>query len=61
MVFTCIPGETVVAQPITGLGIQPILGLPSSFKIASPVPRSRIGVPISIKHMRQFPATLSCG
>ncbi len=60
-VLTCIPGDTVVAHPMTGFGTHPILGLPSSSVIASPVSRSLIGVPISTKHMRQLPATLNCG
>ena len=56
-----MPGDAFVAQPIVGFGIQAIFCVPSSSNTASPVARSRIGMPISTMHMRQLPAIVSLG
>ena len=56
-----MPGETLVEQPMTGFGIQLIFWEPSSSRMGSLVSRSRMGIPISIRHMRQLPTTLSLG
>ncbi|OQB88776.1 MAG: hypothetical protein BWX86_02600 [Verrucomicrobia bacterium ADurb.Bin122] len=61
-VRTWRPGEALVKQAIWGLGIQPIFCLPvAGSMIGSRVARSKAGVPISIRHMRQLPETLSLG
>ena len=45
-----MPGDAFVAQPIVGFGIQAIFCVPSSSNTASPVARSRIGIPIYQAH-----------
>jgi hypothetical protein len=61
-VFTCRPGEALVAQPICGRGIQLIFCLPvAASTIGALVAGSMAGMPISMRHMRQLPATVSFG
>jgi hypothetical protein len=61
-VFTCRPGETLVAQPICGRGIQLIFCLPvAGSMIGALVAGSTAGMPISMRHMRQLPTTESFG
>ena len=59
-VRTASPSETSMAQQMAGFGLQLIRGRPSSPSSglrSGPI----FGVPISIKHMRQFPGELSAG
>ncbi len=55
-----MPGARLVAQPIWGRGIQLMRGRPSgpsSGFLSGPI----LGVPSSMRHMRQLPTTWSLG
>ena len=56
-----MPSATVLAQAMTGRGIQPILAWPSSSRSGSSPGARRGGIPISIRHMRQLPGEVSFG
>ena len=58
----CRPGEALVAQAIVGRGDQLIFCLPvAGSMIGAFVAGSTAGMPISTRHMRQLPTTVSFG
>ena len=56
-----MPSATVLAQAMTGRGIQPIFGMPCSSFSGSWPGCGRGGMPISTRHMRQLPGLVSFG
>ncbi len=62
VVLMCMPGATLVPQPIWGRGIQLIFCLPVAGSMTGAlVAGSTAGMPISTRHMRQLPTTESFG
>jgi len=62
VVRMCRPGNAFVAHPIVGLGDQLIRCLPVAGSMTGAfVAGSTAGVPISTRHIRQFPTTVSLG